>query len=147
MNTKITFVTLTGIFLVSIVLLFFVDFGLGLFEGVGIERFSDHGFQKYSEENNDYLNIVKITDDDLKEVPKIKNLIEESLQMQFQEIQNDDGVLIMKNIEVRSGLATYEITKYHKWSERLGLGQGGAMFAGSVMEYQGEYYLLKFSIA
>lgn len=147
MNTKIVFVALTGIFLVSLALLFFVDSGLGSFEGVGIERFSDYGFQKYSEENKDHLNIVKITDDDLKEVPKIKNLIEESLQMQFQEIQNDDGVSIMKNIEVHSGLATYEITKYHKWGEKLGLGQGRAMFAGSVMEYRGEYYLLKFSIA
>ena len=147
MNTKIIFVALAGVFITSMALLSLADSGVGSYEGVGIERFSDSGFQKYSEENKDYLNIVKITDEDLKEVPKIKNLIDRSLQMQFQETLNDDGVSIMKNIEVHSGLATYEITKYHKWGEAHGLSKGRATFGGTVMEYRGEYYQLKFSIA
>lgn len=146
MKTKTIFAGLAGIFVIIMILLISMDSGMGSLEGMKIERLSEDGFQRYRDDNNDNLNIVKITDDDLKQVPKIKNLITKSLQKDFS-ITRDYGDEAESNIEVFASLSTYEITPYQKWGEELGINKGRAMIAGSILEYNGEYYRLSFTIA
>ena len=142
----VTIFALLGIGISAMIFLFLVDSGLGSYEGVQIERLSEDGFQRYYNDNDGNLNIVKITDDDLEKVPKIKNLIEKSLQREFS-LTTDYGREQETNIQVFSGLANYEITPYQKWGEELGINKGRGMIAGSVLEYDGEYYRLGFTIA
>lgn len=145
MKTRTTF-AIVGISITVMILFILVDSGLGSYEGVQIERLSDDGFQRYYNDNGGDLNIVKITDEDLNQVPKIKNLIKKSLQKEFS-LTTDYGGETESNIQVFSGLATYEITHYQKWGENLGINTGRGMIAGSLLEYNGEYFRLGFSIA
>lgn len=136
MKTRTIYAALVGLFVTATIFFIFADSGLGSFEGIRIERLSEDGFQRHYSDNEGNLNIVKITDDDLKQVPKIKNLIKKSLQQEFS-LTTDYGEEMEKNIEVFDNLATYEITPYQKWGENLGINTGRAMFAGSVLEYEG----------
>lgn len=146
MKTRTIFAGLAGTFAIVTVLLILMDSGMGSYEGIKIERLSDDGFQRYHEDHEGNLNIVKITEEDLEQVPKIKNLIQKSLQRDFV-LTSDYGEPMESNVEVFASLAVYEITPYQKWGEDLGISKGRAMFAGSVLEYNGQYYLLGFTIA
>jgi len=142
----VTICALLGIAIAATAFLFLVDSGLGSYEGVQIERLSEDGFLRYYNDNDGNLNIVKITDDDLEKVPKIKNLIKKSLQKEFS-LTPDYGAEQETNIQVFASLASYEITPYQKWGEDLGNSQGRGMIAGSVLEYEEQYYRLGFTIA
>jgi len=123
-----------------------VNFGDVSYEGIGIERFSDSGFQKYVDEYGDNFNIIKITDDDLRNVPKIKDLINQSLQKEFPLVQNDE-IETENNIQVFTSLRIHEIETYHKWGEDLGISKDGDMISYSILEYNDKYYKLSFTIA
>lgn len=149
MKTK--FLIISGIATLSVIvsvvfLTAGVNFGDMSYEGIKIERFSDSEFQKYVDEHVDDLNIIKITDDDLRQVPKIKDLINQSLQIEFLLVQND-GIETENSIEVFAGLTVHEIEPYQKWGEDLGISNGRANKSGSILEYKDQYYQMGFTIA
>jgi hypothetical protein len=116
------------------------------YEGISITLFSDYDFQKYANEHQDNLNIVDITDDDLKSVPKIKDLISKSLQKELSSDQSNDSQ--STSTQVFASLKTDEIKTYHKWGNEFGLSSGGrSMISGSIIKYDDQYYKLSFTIA
>lgn len=146
MKTRIIYAGLVGIFVIITIFLILVDSGLGSYEGIHVEHLSLDGFQRFYEDNDGNLNIVKITEEDLNKVPKIKNLIKKSLEKEFS-LTTDYGSPTENNTEVFASLATYEVTSYQKWGKDLGISSGKAMIAGSVLEYDGQYFRLSFTIA
>jgi len=86
MRPFVILLTLTGIGGIAVLTIFgvLIDGGFSPYnEGIILTKFSDYQLQKYQEENSQYLNLVKITDEDLAKVPAVKKLIEDSLQKEF----------------------------------------------------------------
>ncbi|WP_179366206.1 hypothetical protein [Nitrosarchaeum sp. AC2] len=74
------------IFFLSLILFFayLTDNGFNSHEGMGLVYFSDYQLQKELEyEYMQGVEIVSLTDDDLKEVPKVKELINKALSKEF----------------------------------------------------------------
>ncbi len=74
------------VFFLSIILslVYFTDNGLFSYEGMGLVYFSDYKLQKELEyESMQGIEIVSLTDEDLKEVPKVKDLINKALSLEF----------------------------------------------------------------
>ena len=77
---------------------------------------------------------VDLTDDDLENMPTVKEALEKIGTIQ-------------ENIQVSTGLPSSEAKEYQKWNERLGFSYGGTMIYPSIFEYKGEHYMLSFWIA
>ena len=74
------------VFFLSIILslAYFEDNGLFSYEGMVLVYFSDYQLQKELEyESMQGIEIVSLTDDDLKEVPKVRGLINKALSLKF----------------------------------------------------------------
>jgi len=81
------------VFCLSIILslVYMDDNGFFSYEGMGLVYFSDYQLQKELEhEYMQGVEIVSLTDDDLKEVPKVKNLINKALSKEFP--KNEVGI-------------------------------------------------------
>ena len=117
--------TITKIVIPTIPLLAFVIFYLYIVdngyspydEGIGLTRFSEDEFQKYVIEAGslENLNIIKLTDEELKKVPVIKELIEKSQTTEFP--LNRVGTLNSTLDEIKSNhnyVAQKYATKYNK---------------------------------
>lgn len=77
---------------------------------------------------------VDLTDDDLENMPTVKENLEKIGTIQ-------------ENIRVQTGMPKYELEKYHKWSKGLGFSDDTTMFFPSIFEYKGERYMMSFWIA
>lgn len=81
------------VFFLSLILFFAYlnDNGLFSYEGMGLVYFSDYQLQKELEyESMQEVEIVSLSDEDLKEVPKIKDLINKALSKEFP--KNEVGI-------------------------------------------------------
>ncbi|MCH7561136.1 MAG: hypothetical protein IIC67_07200 [Thaumarchaeota archaeon] len=98
--------------------LYIIDNGYSSYnEGIGLTRFSEDEFQKYVKEAGslENLNIIKLTDEELKKIPIIKELIEKSLRKEFP--LNRVGILNSTLDEIKSNhyfVAQKYAAKYNK---------------------------------
>ena len=87
MKTRTKIIIPTVIFLsIGLFYLYIVDSGFSIYsEGIHLTLYSEDEFQKILKQTGsiETLNIPKITDKDLKQVPALKELIEQSQQQEF----------------------------------------------------------------
>ena len=95
MKTRTKILIPTVVFLsIGLFYLYIVDNGFSIYsEGINLTLYSEDEFQKILKQTGsiEALNITKITDEDLKQVPVLKELIEQSQRQEFP--LNSVGVL------------------------------------------------------
>ena len=84
-STKIIIPVAISVTIVSFYLFMVANGYSPYYEGIRLERYSDYQLQEFLNrpENENNVHIAKITDNDLKNLPELRQLIEESLSMKY----------------------------------------------------------------
>lgn len=114
----------------------------GYIEGIGMVYFYETDPDKILVEDPD-LSVTEITDEDLKDAPRIKDMLEIALEQEFP--LKDDGFRVFddnfnsywinrdgENIHIQIGMSYYDTEKYGNWLQDN--------LSGHLMKYQDRYF-------